>query len=508
MTAFLFLCGAALLGVAVIRRVLRDLLDGAEQTLFGIVVGWILTTFCAYAVAYSLGRLSYWPMVVLALISWLAATWLWWPDVMRKWRDEPNKWQWPSKHAPLAALLSLFAPLYLYFFSIRMFQPKPDGLYSGGNSWNDMALHLAISSSFLHGHNFPPIYTPLYTPFEVYPLSYPFMPDFQTAILMALGLSPWVTLMATAVPLALIITGLLYCLARRMIRGAVPAALATILFLFNGGLGFLYFLEDWRNSKKGFVEMLSGLERNYANMWDRQLHWANIIADSFLPHRTSLYGYPVALMAFTLFAIVWRRWSESETEARWDGWRILLPAGVLVGLLPRFHTHSYMAIGLISGFLFLIRPRLVWVAFWLPAILLAAPQLLTVAGHVTSGEFMRLQPNWKGNQEASWLLYWIRNLGLPLFLIIPAWVSAPRPWRSFYLAFVCLMVFSVTVMVSPHDYDNIKLMYYWYAISCILIAAWLVKLASEYKQRLLVVLLVLACTASGLLSLQRERLIR
>lgn len=64
---------------------------------------------------------------------------------------------WQFDYIYLIGLLLLFAPLYYYLFSIRMFYPQADGLYSGGNSWNDMSLHLAVSSSFLHGKNFPPV---------------------------------------------------------------------------------------------------------------------------------------------------------------------------------------------------------------------------------------------------------------------------------------------------------------------------------------------------------------
>ncbi len=119
--------------------------------------------------------------------------------------------------------------------------------------------------------------------------------------------------MLTAVPLALSITGLFYCLARRITKSATTSLLATTLFLLNGGLGFLYFFEDWRNSKEGFFAFLSHLEHNYANMWDKQIHWANIVVDSFLPHRTSLYGIPLTLIIFIVFAVLWQRWNEDES---------------------------------------------------------------------------------------------------------------------------------------------------------------------------------------------------
>lgn len=507
MAALLFLIGSAFIGIRIVNLTLGTLFNKNEQFLFGIVVGWMASTVCAYGIAHSIGRLSFNSMLALSLFLVLLAGSLWYP-ILRRMRK--NVWKGVLKFDYIIPFLLLlfFAPLYYYMFSIRMFYPEADGLYSGGNSWNDMSLHLAISSAFLSGDNFPP----MFTVYAGEPLRYPFMPDFQTAILRALGLTPYAALMMTAVPLALTTTGIFYSLAVRIIRSRSASVLATILFLFNGGLGFIYFLEDWRKSNKPLIEFWGELPSNYANMWDQKIHWANIIVDCFLPQRTSLYGIPIALMSFIVFAIVWQRWrNERENVKRWDSWQPLLFAGVLVGALPLFHAHTFVAVGLVSIFLFAIEPRREWLVFWIPAVLLAAFQMISqldLNSHLTSGKFFYWQAGWKGHDEKSWILYWIRNVGVPLLLIVPAWLTAPRPWRSFYLAFFCLFVFCFFIMVTPHDYDNIKLMYYWYGLSCILIAHWMMNLMRKRRQYVLAALLVLASVASGILAIQKERLIR
>ncbi|MCA1594717.1 MAG: hypothetical protein LC754_19225 [Acidobacteria bacterium] len=513
MTALLFLVGSALAGIALVRRTLRGLLDSAEQCLWGLVTGWMLATLCGYLLARVAGQLSYTLAVSLVVATWLAAILLWLPALMRLKRGARPVLSWRSVDAGLCLVLALFAPIYVQLFSTRMLQEGQGGLYSGGSAWYDLPWHLAISSSFLYGQNFPPVYTP----FPPEPLLYPYLPDFQTALLVTLGMDFQHALVVTGVALTLALTGLFYTLARRVLRAQghgsalvqASAALATILFLLNGGLGFIYFFEHWRESKQGFFEFWSRLGVNYANLPGEQISWTNIVVDTLLPQRTSLYGIPVALMAFTLFAAAWQSWSESEDGGeRWAGWRVLLPAGVLAGLLPLFHTHTYMAVGLVSGFLFALRPRRAWLAFWLPAVLLALPHFLSLTGHVAASGFMRFQPGWRGHNATNWPLYWVRNVGVPLLLVAPAWATATRPWRRFYLAFVCLFAVSLLVVFTPNDYDNIKLMYYWYALTCILVASWLVRLASIQRQRFLAFLLSLACIASGLLALQYENLDR
>lgn len=558
MTALLFLVGAALLGAGLVRRAPGRVFGGAEQALGGLLAGWMVATLTAYAVARTLGRLEWWPLAALTAGLWAAALALWLPALWRVRARGLRGRAWRLKeHAGLLLVLALFAPVYWHLFSTHMLSEGAEGVYSSGSCWGDLGFHLAISSSFLYGQNFPP----LYTAFPPEPLLYPFLPDFLTAVLVALGMSFRAALCTTGVLLSLATTGLVYTLARRINpiraeddgprtsaareapagahaptaepraadgawraqaaangvwRAQAAAALAALLFLLNGGLGFLYFFADWRASGKGLSEFWWNLTTSYTNMGERHIQWTNLITDGLLPQRTSLFGVPAALMVFAMFAAAWEGWSregvfvggDGGRVGRWAGWRVLLAAGVLTGLLPLFHTHTYVAVGLVSGFLFLLRPRRAWLAFWAPAVLLALPHFVNLAGHVAAGGFLRLLPGWRGHNESNWPLYWLRNVGLPVLLVVPAWLSAARAWRRFYLAFVALKVVSLVVVFTPNDYDNIKLLYYWHAATCVLVAAWLVELATARRQRLLACLLALACAASGLLSLWHEGLHR
>jgi hypothetical protein len=510
-----FLTGAVVLGIGIVRSVqpLRGLLNHAEQVMWGLVVGWVVSTLGAYFIARAVGGLSSRPMFIFAIALWIAAALLWLRPLRRISRLS-LKTLWRAEYWGLAIVLGLFTPIYIRLFATHMIQPGPGGVYSAGSTLYDLPFHLALSTSFLYGQNFPPIYTP----FPPAALLYPFLPDFQISVLAALGMSLRAALLITSVPLALAITGLFYSFARSILipngdvssddstfpRAPFAAVLATILFLLNGGLGFIYFFTDWRQSGKTLAAFWSPLEVNYANIGGRNIQWTNFISDALLPQRSSLFGYAVALMVFTLFAVVWRKFFIAGGNDHWDGWRYLFMAGVLTGLLPLFHAHVYLGIGLLSGFLFLLRPRRPWLAFWIPAVVLAVPYLIDVAGHVSASSFMRFQPGWRGQSEPIWIWYWLRNIGLPTLLIFPAWFAAPPMWRRFYLAFACLLVFSLLIVVSPNNFDNIKLLYLWYAPTAVLVGAWLVGLAYVHRQRLLAFLLTLFCIASGFLALQYE----
>ncbi|HWS89136.1 MAG TPA: hypothetical protein VN282_19345 [Pyrinomonadaceae bacterium] len=512
MLATLFLIGSALLGAYAARRVLRGVLGVWEQALWGTVAGWMAGAVVAYALARWQGRLT-WAVVAWAtLIVWVAAAAA---AGRRRGRLKSFAVAAPvgREQLGLAAVLVLFAPVLWGLFSTHTFAEGPGGVYSGGSAWYDLSFHAALAASFAYGENFPPGYTPL----AGEALRYPFLPDFHAAALMAAGLSMRAAFLATALPLALSLVGIFYGLAVRLARSARAAALAACLFLLNGGLGFLNLYDDWRKSGRTFAEFWGALPLNYANDWSRGIHWTNLVTDTLLPQRAALYGLPAGLMILTLFAIVWERWQVGSVPPATAGGtdpfastgRIVFAAGVLAGLLPLFHTHSYVAVGLLSVVLFLLRPRREWLWFWGPAVLLASPQLFELARHAGAGQIVRLQPGWMGSDAPSFALYMLRNFGVPLALAVPAWASAPRVWKGFYVAALLLLAFALTVVVSPNLFDNGKLTYYWHAVNSALVARWLVSLARARRLRVLLAPLALAFAllslATGVAAVRAER---
>ena len=501
MLAVIFLIGCAVLGICLVRRVMRQLLDGAEQILWGIVVGWILTSVGVYLIARWRGELTSKLMIGATLSVWIVSAIMIVFEV-RKPSRASSFFVWQKKYVGLALVLIIFTPVYLRLLSLQVFAHRDGGIYAGSAD-NDLAFHAALASSFVYGKNFPSAY-PLLPP---EPLLYPYMPDFHAALLMAGGLSLRAAFILSALILGAATAGLLYSLALRISRSQRVATMATVLFLLNGGLGFIYFFRDWWQSNQSFFAFFNSLHTNYAKISERGLHWTNLVADMLVPQRTSLFGLPLALMIFAVFAFVWQRWHQVDDDKKENSPRILilmLVAGVLAGLLPLFHTHTYIAVALVSIGLFALRPRREWFAFWTPAVVLAAPQLLALSMRASGSAIVHLFFGWLGHDQGFFPLYLLRNLGLPLLLAIPAWWTAPRVWRKFYLAFLVPLAMTFIVVISPSLYDNGKLIYYWHALNSILVAMWLVNLAVIHKQRVLASLLAILCVATALIVVRSE----
>lgn len=503
MGALLFLAGAMLLGIGLLRLVLRQWLTRAESILWGTVIGWSMATGVTYGVARVSGHLT--PTIVWIAIAatWLGAGALWIPQ-LRKGRTTDRTMR--PMEVSLGILLGCFALLFIPLFNSHMLKRGVDGaLYSGGGSTPyDIPFHTALTTSFVYGDNFPPVYPPR----PPAPLLYPCLPDFLMAAVMAVGSSLHTALLLTGASLALVLTGIFFCFALRLAALLLPdtnerraswiGGIASALFFCNGGFGFIEFFNKWL----GGDGLSRALDVNYTNNPALGLAWPNIIGDMLLPQRTSLFGLSLGLIIFSCFAIVWKVQDDRQPNRHWV---LLAGAGFIAGVLPWFHTHTYFAVGFVSLALWLIRPRRIWLAFWIPAVLLAMPHLAGLLRHANETGFIRLLPGWRGHDEPHWIVFWLRNFGLPGILFIPAWIAASRHARTFYLPFLALLVIALVVVLTPNDYDNLKLMYYWSAATAALVAAWLVRIAStSLLRRTTAGLVVVAATLSGGLTLAYE----
>lgn len=497
MGGILFFVASILLGIGLVRK-LFPFANGPERLFWGTTLGILLSTWLAYSISRLLLDVSFFALLTLTCAMWMAVIFLFrrnLPDLKKIRILEILK-----ENSLLVLLSILVLPVFIYFFYVGMFSQKPDGLYLTATSWYDMALHVAIANGFIYGDNFPPMYMVL--PGE--PLRYPFLPDFHAAIFLEFGWSLWSTFAVTSLVASIALVGTFFCFARRVVESASAAFLASLIFLFNGGLGFILFFRDWYAGDRSLLANFLDPKENYTDMFSQGIKWVSLITSGVIPQRAMLYGMPIAFFILALITIVWREWSETENKDKWNGARTLFIAGVLTGLLPLFHVHSYMSLGLISGFLFLVNRRFAWIAFWIPAVLLALPQLLGSGGGLTASEFLHVQLGWMSGISNNFFVFLLFNFGFPLLLIVPALFSAPRYIRTLYFAFACLFVFSFIFRISPNDFDNIKLLYYWHAGTAILIANWLSRIAQSLALRPLVAFFVLVCVASGILATIRE----
>lgn len=414
---------------------------------------------------------------------------------------------WRATHRSKGELLyySAWAGLLILLFG-RVIMFTPDGLHTApANNYGDLPFHFGVITSFAYGENLPPE-NPIFAGMR---FTYPFLIDFLTAFFIRLGADWQVAFFIENLPLGLALVGLLNLLTDRLTSNRLAARLTPVIFLFNGGLGFLNFFQDLGHISTNFLQFITHLPHTYtmnaeltllANKYP--LRWGNVFTTLLLPQRSMLFGLPFGAMIITLW---WMAWGEGALEQ--ERKRYLLAAGVLAGMLPMLHAHGFFAIMIASGVMAMTFLSLEWAAFFIPVAILAAPQALWLSGTQVRNTLFKPHLWWEAG-DANPILFWVVNAGpfIALFLLamMSTKLSSARQ-RRFSLPFTLWFFLPNVVLLAPWAWDNIKVFVYWALVSAPFVAFALANLFSQRAlyARMLAVMMFICLTFAGALDVIR-----
>jgi hypothetical protein len=496
--ASLVLLGAmAAFGVGLLRRV-APFLDSLERVAYGSALGVVLCSLALLVLGTLLG-LS--PLLVLFVGAAAAVG-----AFVLLARSGPDG-AWSRPRIGLVAMLVLgVLVLRLALFWAGVVGVEEDGMWIAQSKlWADWAHHLGDVCSFAYGDNFPP----QQFRFVGAPFAYHYLTSITAAGMVLLGMSPWSALTLHSFVFSAVIVVGLFAFARRFIRGRDAAALAVLLFLVGGGLGWTLTMGD-ALGPDGPVRVL--LERP----WDRGLQsdgnfrWLNVFFTSVAPQRAYLYGIPLFGLIMTLLLQALR-----TGAARW-----FAIAGAVAGLLPFAHLGAMLSLAIVTPVMFLQFPRRGWIWFYSLWVAIGLPQVLLQQGG-TAGALsaFRWAPGWVAAPDP-WLWFWLKNLGcfLPLLIVaLGATALVERTPRRMLWSFMSLFVVANLFVFQPWAWDNTKTLVYWYLAGCLLVSALLVWIWRRFRgvlARGAIVLVVSTMLLSGalehfhqLLGLDRNRLL-
>jgi hypothetical protein len=488
----------------------------------GLVFGLLLMMWLPALVAFLLSFSVIGHLVALAPLALLTfACW--------HWRSRAEQARWTKQdRKDLRLLLCLTVPFMLlgvwlqYTHNLR---PQEGALYVGQSTYGDLALHTGIITS-LRNARFPADYSIL----PGVRLAYPFLADSLSTTFLLLGCSLQIALILPgSLMMALVFSGF-FLLALRMADRKRAAVLAFLLLFLNGGLGFLYSMDmagvslgtagnhelqagTWLDRMRTILDGWYQTPVNHAEFTTYNLRWSNIIADMLIPQRTFLAGWA---FLFPCLYLLYDALQARDSQLR--GWLLL---GVMAGALPLVHTHSFLALGLISAG-WLLRDLVYrqgasfkgWALYGCIALALALPQLLAFTFGQAQGEgFLRLQFNWVNNSGGaglrdSYLWFYAKNIGLPFLLLVFSLFEKNPKHRMIYSGAFVIFVVAELVLFQPNEYDNNKLFYVWYAMCTIPISEYAFLLFDRLKglraRPLVSVLVLVAFFLSGVLSIARE----
>jgi hypothetical protein len=418
----------------------------------------------------------------------------------------------------------------------------PEGIYTGLlNNYGDLPFHLSVITSFAYGNNFLPEDPTFAGVF----FTYPFLTDFVSAIFVRCGASLRESMFIENFVLGLAFVGLLHRWALVMVRDRLAAVITPLLVLLNGGLGWVLLWDKVPGDSNSLMEFLRSLPPSFTVIPETTWRWGNAMSTLLIPQRGFLLGLPLAVIVFTQW---WLSDDKKRKEANGEegnneegeqgkrgkgkgnikkkdkpplsplpfspiplsslSLRRMIAAGIVAGLLPLVHAHSFVVVMVVGGCLALLQRRWrVWIVFCLVASLIALPQLWwsTHNSAVDAKKFFEWQFGWdRGKEDAVW--FWFKNSGLfiPLTIAALLW-RGKRPLVSrrlllFFLPFTLCFIIPNVVKMAPWIWDNIKVLFYWWLASAPLVALLLARLWREANWKRIVAIALFGCvTAAGAL---------
>lgn len=432
-----------------------------------------------------------------------------------------SPWNWL-----MAAVLGVVVAL-----TVQVLLPEPPFVAGILVGWGDVALHLgmterlAVASPFILEH----------PAFAGHSLSYSFLVNFLSAIYRRLGAPVLVAFHLPALIFVVSAVLLLWVFFRQLVGRQGLALLMVSLVLFGGGLGWWWLGADLGTAyQAGGItaawETLGDLPHEYTHLDLRtggapaekqaghNIVWIVPVL-SFLTHQRS---FPVGLALGLLVLLGVLHYGGQYSLARY---------GVLAGLLPLAHGHTFLALAILFVGLIAVQPRRLWsyAAFGAVTLAVATPSLLYLRGAIsgaTGGSFVAWWWGWMTCAHAThWFIcdqppaagvdtsatwFWLKNFGG----VVAAWalvgsyqlVSVMARWRSQTTAAVIvplllpsLLLFAVPnlVRLQPWEFDNNKVLFWWWILAVGIIGQALVAVPRRWRLAFAGILALIVLPAGG-----------
>ena len=435
-----------------------------------------------------------------------------------------------------AAFLILF-----YFFFDRAMVETNDGIFTGAsNNLGDLPFHLGAIFSFTEGNNFPP-QNPSFADVK---FTYPFIADVVAASFVKCGTNVRGAMLVQNITLTFSLLVILERFTFKITNNRLAGKIAPVLLFFSGGLGFLWFFKDALQNSKGVYDFLWNLPHDYTI--SDFFRFGNSLITLFITQKSLLLGMPLTIIVLQK---VWQMF-ESEKVEKWKSGKIntvakndeatikqtlplfhfstfsLFLVGLLAGTLPLTHLHSLFVLFVVCAvlFFFSLDKWREWAAFGVGVAVVAVPELIwALSGSATrTSEFVNLFFGWD-KRELNFFWFWLKNtgifipvlaFGLYLFYFSQKYEDKNESHRTqdtehrtiiFYLPFILLFIIPNVAKLAPWEWDNIKVLIYWFVGSIPFVAfalAWLWEKDKFFK--LIAVGCLITLTLAGAVDVWRQ----
>jgi len=364
-------------------------------------------------------------------------------------------------------------------------------------SWGDVAYHLDIIKSLETSQPFELI-EPIASD---YPLAYPFLIDFLSAIFLKLGLSIDI---AFHLPTSILLVSLIFLafyFAKQFLNKKFLALIFVVLVFIGSGFGFYWFFKDVNSfSQTQNISYLESLKINFLDPQFEYTHldestggkeesknssvnivWITPLISFFSHQRSFILG---AGLGFIFLIGFW----GYQDEKRFN---FLIP----LSFMPMAHSHSLLALLIFffsyiainfKEFNFKDKDYLKYfIKVGLVALIIALPQVVFLYQGIFTGNgdsFFSWEFGWltcshtnskflcdNSNFLQSFLkafIFWIKNFGI-IFIL---WLSLlffkkQRENLKIYFPSLILFILPNIIRFQPWPFDNNKILFWWWVLA-------------------------------------------
>ncbi len=442
------------------------------------------------------------------------------PITQQKKHNKKNKLSAIAKviQAHWQHLLFILLTFGLYFIKVfaKILFFKDGNLYAGHpNVWSDWALHITLTNNFVN--------QPINEWFVHHPyfaqgkLTYPFLSSLISAELIKLGLPLTNSLIYPSFILTILFLVGFYFFAFRLTSNKNTAVLSIFIFITSAGLGFLNFIKKILLTQNW--QLLNYPPKDYTRILKYQWLAGNIPTAMLVPQRTFLLGITIGIYSLLLLLVGVDKKNK----------KLLVLGGVLAGILPIAHAHSFIAILVISATYSIItllqskkgsikKELLLLLHFIIPTTIISiALYLYFIYGKVQKTNFTTISLGWTAEKNIlAWLKLWwnIWGIAIPIAVysyltnyhnLLKTKVRNINKNNLIHLGFLLLFIISNIVIFQPTAWDNSKL-FAWVYLSISILTANLVSSLFNKKsilKKILAMIIIILISSTGILELIR-----
>lgn len=417
------------------------------------------------------------------------------------------------KKAPWVEIFFLLLIILLFLDLSSKTLVFEDGSYKVAVAgYGDIPFHMAQVSYFIYNQPFE-LADPIYLGHK---LTYPFLINLLSSSFYILNNN---YLFSFHLPsFTLVISGivLFYLLISKFIKRPLIRICSFLIFFLGSGLGFLKIINDsslW--VKESLGEMINYILHLpypiaifYNAVYPNQNNiWSSFLTMFLMHQRSFFFGFALGILCLFILYLAFRYKNN----------KIFYFSGILIGLLPLVHAHTFAALSIILAGIFVFslikKQKSLIINFIFTGIiilLISSFSLYFLTSEKINDSFVKLRLGWMtekgtigavqygGNHFFDWLSFMWQNFGLFLPLLVLAVIylilkkKVLKQNQEIKISLIIGSVFLWTVLnlvqFQPWDYDSGKIFAYFLLLGSIILGCFFEQLKFKGVGVLIIIL--------------------